>query len=91
MRRFLAAAAFFTLIPTSANATWYEARTDHFVLTIDDTQENARSFAERLERFDAALRRLYAVKDDPDQHLRPLAVYAFIESRSRFITIAVTR
>jgi tetratricopeptide (TPR) repeat protein len=77
MRRFLAAAAFFTLIPTSANATWYEARTDHFVLTIDDTQENARSFAERLERFDAALRRLYAVKDDPDQHLRPLAVYAF--------------
>jgi hypothetical protein len=77
MRRFLAAAAFLTLIPGSANASWYEARTDHFVLTIDGTQEDARSFAERLERFDAALRRLYAVKDDPDQHLRPLAVYAF--------------
>jgi tetratricopeptide (TPR) repeat protein len=77
MRRFLTAAAFLTLIPTSANATWYEARTDHFVLTIDDTQENARSFAERLERFDAALRRLYNVPDGPDQHARPLAVYSF--------------
>lgn len=77
MRRFLAATAFVALIPTSANATWYEARTDHFVLTVDDTEANARSFAEHLERFDAALRRLYDVKDGPDQHLRPLAVYSF--------------
>lgn len=65
------------LIPASASAQWFEARTDHFVLTIDDTQENARAFAEKLERFDGALRRLYAVQDTPDQHVRPLAVYAF--------------
>jgi tetratricopeptide (TPR) repeat protein len=77
MRRLSVWAILLALIPVSANATWFEARTDHFVLTIDDTPENARAFAEKLERFDAALRRLYAVQDNPDQHLRPLAVYAF--------------
>lgn len=64
------------LIAGPANAEWFEARTDHFVLTMDDTRENTRAFAERLERFDAALRRLYAVADNPDQRLRPLAVYS---------------
>lgn len=76
MSRLLVCVASLTLIPASASAEWFEARTDHFVLTINDTRENTRAFAERLERFDAALRRLYAVPDNPDQHLRPLAVYA---------------
>ena len=76
MRRFFALSVCFALIPATAHAEWLEARTDHFVLTINDTQENARRFAERLERFDGAIRRLYGVADDPDQHLRPLAIYA---------------
>ncbi len=63
--------------PTSASAKWYEARTNHFLLTINESKEKAKAFAERLERFDGALRRLYGVADDPDQHLRPLAIYAF--------------
>lgn len=59
-----------------AQAEWREARTNHFVLTIDDTEEGARAFATRLERFDGALRRLYGITDDPDQHHRPVAIYA---------------
>lgn len=80
MYRLLAWAISLALIPAAAHAEWFEARTNHFILTIDDTQPNARAFAERLERFDAALRRLYDVPDNPDQHLRPLAVYAFDDS-----------
>ena len=64
------------LLASPANAEWHEARTNHFLLTIDDTAANARAFAERLERFDAALRRLYGVGDDPDQHSRPIQIFS---------------
>ncbi|TFI57035.1 hypothetical protein E2493_17225 [Sphingomonas parva] len=63
-------------VASPAPAEWREARTDHFILTIDDTEEGARDFATRLERFDAALRSLYGVPDNPDQHARPLEIYA---------------
>ncbi len=62
---------------TSARAEWRQARTDHFVLTIDDSEEGARDFATRLERFDGAMRRLYGVADGPDLHARPIAINAF--------------
>lgn len=45
------------------------------MLHIDDSEQNARDFAVRLERFDAALRTLYGVGDDPDLLLRPVTVY----------------
>lgn len=79
MRRLAAFTVSLSIISTSAHAEWFEARTDHFVLTINDTPQNAQAFAERLEHFDAALRKLYNVPDNPDQHLRPLAIYAFDE------------
>ena len=75
----VAMAAACSLNATPAQAEWHEARTDHFLLTIDDTDANARAFAERLERFDAALRRLYGIGDDPDQHHRPIAIFALRE------------
>lgn len=58
-------------------AEWREARTDHFILKIDDSEEGAREFATKLERFDSALRRLYDVPDTPERRLRPLEIYAF--------------
>ena len=75
----LGAAMAMMLSASPAHAEWHEAKTNHFVLTIDDTAANARAFAERLERFDAALRRLYGVSDDPDQHNRPIQIFAFKE------------
>lgn len=77
MRFVVAATLLIGSISSPAQAEWLEARTDHFVLKIDDSEANARAFATRLERFDAALRRLYAVPDHPDQHARPIAIYAF--------------
>jgi len=66
-------------VAAPAQAEWREARTDHFILTIDDTEEGARSFATRLERFDAALRRLYGVADSADRRARPISIYALRE------------
>jgi len=66
---------FLLMLSARASAEWWQARTSHFVLHIDDTEQHARDFAERLERFDAAMRKLYGVRDDPERLLRPVTVY----------------
>lgn len=76
MRRSIAMAGLLLAFISPASAEWRQARSDHFILTIDDTEDGAREFATRLERFDAALRILYNVPDDPDQRLRPITIYA---------------
>lgn len=38
-----------------AQAAWYEASSDHFVIYADDREENIREFAENLERYHSAL------------------------------------
>ena len=48
-----------------AQAEWWEARTDHFVIYSQDSQAGTRAFALDLERFDHALRSLRATKLAP--------------------------
>ncbi|MFU7527805.1 hypothetical protein [Qipengyuania sp. ASV99] len=38
-----------------ANAEWYEAQSDHFVIYADDSERDIRRFAENLERYHSAL------------------------------------
>ena len=73
---FLLPAAALLAAAMPARAEWREATTDHFILTIDDTEAGARAFATRLERFDAALRLLYGVADTPDRRARRIRVYS---------------
>jgi len=85
MRKFLGLLALLAAAGASpARAEWREARTDHFVLTIDSSEEEARDFATRLERFDAALRLLYGVQDSADQRARPIMIYALREEPFMF-------
>jgi tetratricopeptide (TPR) repeat protein len=44
------------LLPSEAFASWYEARTKHFVVLSDGSKSQAEGFATRLERFDQILR-----------------------------------
>lgn len=44
--------------PVAAHAEWWEARSDHFVVIAEGKSADTRAFAERLERFDNALRYL---------------------------------
>ena len=72
----LGALVLLLLAAPSAAAEWRQARTNHFILNLEGSEQEARDFALRLERFDAALRRLYGVADNPDQHARPVTIYA---------------
>jgi tetratricopeptide (TPR) repeat protein len=48
-----------------ANAEWWEARTDHFIIYSKSSAKDAKDFAERLERYDQSLRSLQVIKPDP--------------------------
>lgn len=70
----LAGAALVSAMP--ARASWFEARTDHFIIDADSDESEIRNYATKLERFDAALRTLYGVADDPSRRSNPLHVFA---------------
>lgn len=53
------------LLPHAASATWHEARSDHFIIYSDDSAENIRDLAARLEQFDGALRMVMNVPATP--------------------------
>ncbi|WP_310531142.1 DUF1570 domain-containing protein [Novosphingobium sp.] len=59
VRRFLAAVALAamatTTMPTSAQAAWQEAQSDHFVIYGNTSESNLRRFSEQLERYHSAM------------------------------------
>lgn len=48
-----------------AHAAWQEARSKHFIIYADQNPEKLRAFADRLERFDQAVRYIRGM-DDPE-------------------------
>ena len=57
MRYLIAVIAAF-LFAAPAQAEWYEASSDHFVIYAEDSESDVRKFAENLERYHAALERV---------------------------------
>lgn len=49
-------AAMLLMVPAFAHAEWHEASSEHFVVYSDDAPARVQQYAERLERFDRALR-----------------------------------
>ncbi len=45
----------FSILASSAHADWRETSSDHFVIYADEDEKDLRRFAERLERFHAAM------------------------------------
>jgi hypothetical protein len=58
-----------------AHAAWYEAKSKHFIIYADDKPERVSRFAERLERFDAAVRFVRRMEDLPLTDSARLRVY----------------
>ncbi len=52
----LTAAAALTACASEATAKWREASTEHFVIYSEESEDSLRKFADRLERYDAAMR-----------------------------------
>lgn len=57
-------------VPSVLNAQWHEARSEHFILYGDGSEEELRQTAAELESFDRLLRRLMDVKDHSGSRLR---------------------
>jgi tetratricopeptide (TPR) repeat protein len=64
MRRFLLA-LLLLLVAVPAQADWQEARTKHFIIYSQQKPDELRTFAERLERFDTAVRAVRGMDDPP--------------------------
>ncbi len=78
MRRILArlfVTLFILVVSTPAAAALHEARTRHFIIYGDVGAEELRLFAERLERFDQAVRRVRGMKDPPLTDSNKLTIY----------------
>ena len=59
----LAAALVSTCAP--ANAAWYEAKSNHFIVYANENPKDLKSYAEKLERFDQAVRYVRRMSDPP--------------------------
>ena len=70
-----ALAATLALLPASASAAWYEAKSPNFVIYSDDDPETVRTFAVKLESFDAALRRSRDIVEQSPIPSQRLTVY----------------
>jgi hypothetical protein len=80
IRHFLNGLAAVALVGAGpARADWMEARSEHLVIDIDADEAVARDYAIKLERFDAALRLLYGVADDPTRRVNPVHIYPLKE------------
>ena len=64
MIRKLLAAIFVFLSATAAKATWYEATSNHFIVYSQGSEQEARDFAGKLERFRFVLKTIRPVAED---------------------------
>jgi tetratricopeptide (TPR) repeat protein len=63
------------LLPAAANAAWRQASTPHFVVYSEESADDLRAFATRLERFDQAMRKMRGIPDPPLGPSNRLTVY----------------
>ena len=74
VRLAVAVAAF--SISATADAAWHEAKSSHFIIYADLKPDQIKAYAERLERFDQAVRRVRGMKDPALTDAQRLTVYA---------------
>ena len=53
--RFLLALCALLLLPSAANAEWFEASSAHFVVYANDSEKDVREFSDQLERYHEAM------------------------------------
>lgn len=65
------------LIGTSAEAKWYEASSDHFVVYADENPDQLRAYVEKLERFDQAMRAMRLIPNKKEGPASRVTIYRF--------------
>jgi len=81
LKLMLAFAALLTF-GSPASATWYEAKSKHFVIYANDSPGALTSFATKLEKFDKAVRIVRAMDDPPIGDGGRLTIYVLPNEQS---------
>jgi hypothetical protein len=71
----VAAAALLLAWVSPAHAAWFEATSPHFVVYSDQSAEDVRAFAQRLEKFDQAVRLVRNMNDPKRSPATKVSVY----------------
>jgi tetratricopeptide (TPR) repeat protein len=64
-----------SLLATAARADWLEVSSDHFVIYADQSEKELRRFAERLERFHAAMAILFKLEEQKPSPSNRVTIY----------------
>ena len=70
------------LVAATAHAEWLEASSDHFVIYSDQNEEATRGFAERLERFHAAMAHVFGKQQTKPGPSNRVTIFV-VSSRAR--------
>lgn len=70
------------MLPEAASAAWVEAKSPHFIIYTEQTADQARAYAARLERFDQAVRIAHGLHDRPLTDANRLTVYVLRDDRA---------
>jgi tetratricopeptide (TPR) repeat protein len=85
LRGLLILSALFTAAPSYA--AWHEASTDHFVVYSDEDPAVLKSYAEKMEKFDKAMRVIRGVEDRKPGRANRVQVY-FVEDYGDVVKLA---
>ena len=75
IRTFALGAALAAALPGVAGAAWQQASSRHFIVYADDTPDRIKHFTERLEKYDAAMRELRGIPQQPVPDADRVRVY----------------
>jgi tetratricopeptide (TPR) repeat protein len=78
------------LVAATAQAEWLEASSDHFVIYGDQDEESTRRFAEKLERFHAAMARLFGKQQTKPGPSNRVTIFV-VSSRSKVREVVGTK
>ena len=78
LRIAIGTAALLAAVPSAA--TWQEAKSRHFIIYSEQKPEDLKLYAERLERFDQAVRVARGIKDPPLNDAGKLSVFVLRNS-----------
>ena len=82
MRVMLAAVVALLLCPVSASAQWYEAKSRHFIIYSDQKEDELKTYATRLERYDQAVRKARGTPDPELTDANRLKVYVLRDQQA---------
>lgn len=71
----IAGAALLCCVNATAQARWHEARSKHFIIYSEDSETGLRAYAEKLERFDQAIRYVRKMDNPPLTDAHRLTIF----------------